>query len=69
MNRRMVWVEDDHFTGWSCSNCRWAVSAPRLDTTVATLAFNRSAQDGFEKHDCVPTEHKPRVQAQAAGAS
>ena len=25
---------------------------PRLDSTVAALAFNRVAQETFEKHDC-----------------
>jgi len=25
---------------------------PRLESTVAALAFNRMVQDTFEKHDC-----------------
>jgi hypothetical protein len=67
MNRHMIWAEDENFTGWCCSRCPWGLVAPRLESTVAALAFNRSAQDGFEKHDCVSTAHKPRVRAQAAG--
>ncbi len=53
VTKRMVWAEDEDFTGWCCSQCRWAVTAPRLDTTVAALAFNRSAEEGFNKHSCV----------------
>jgi len=48
----MIWAEDEDFTGWCCSHCRWAVIAPRLDTTVAALAFNRSAEESFNKHSC-----------------
>jgi len=52
MAKRMIWVEDEHFTGWCCSRCPWGVIAPCLESTVAALAFNRVAQDGFEKHEC-----------------
>jgi hypothetical protein len=52
MQRRMIWVEGDDFTGWCCSACHWGMTAPRLDSTVAALAFNRVAQESFEKHDC-----------------
>jgi len=48
----MIWAEDEDFTGWCCSECRWAVAAPHLDTTVAALAFNRSAEESFKKHFC-----------------
>jgi hypothetical protein len=53
MSESMVWIEEDHFEGWHCSKCSWAFSAIRADTTVAVLAFNRAAQDGFERHHCV----------------
>ena len=52
MNRRIIWIEDETFTGWCCSHCTWGLTAPRLESTVAALAFNRVAQEGFEKHDC-----------------
>ncbi len=52
MNRRIIWIEDETFTGWCCSHCTWGFTAPRLESTVAALAFNRVAQEGFEKHDC-----------------
>ena len=52
MNKRLIWVEDDDFAGWCCSQCTWGISAPRLESTVAALAFNRLAQETFEKHKC-----------------
>jgi len=66
VTKRMIWAEDEDFTGWRCCQCRWTVIAPRLDTTVAVLAFNRIAQEGFEKHRCVPTSEKPKARAQSA---
>jgi hypothetical protein len=52
MDRRMIWAEDDEFTGWCCSDCQWGIIMPRLESTVAALAFNRLAQEEFQKHDC-----------------
>jgi hypothetical protein len=51
-NKRLIWVEDDDFTGWCCSHCMWGITAPYLESTVAALAFNRLAQETFEKHTC-----------------
>jgi len=39
MNKRLIWVEGDDFTGWCCSHCTWAITAPRLESTVAALVF------------------------------
>ena len=69
MSRRMIWLEDDHFAGWSCSQCRWSVSAFLLDTTVAALAYNRTAQEGFEQHNCVASTQKVKARAQTVGRS
>jgi hypothetical protein len=52
MDKRLIWVEDERFTGWCCSQCSWGLISPRIESTVAALAFNRMAQEGFEKHDC-----------------
>jgi len=52
MNKRLIWVDDDHFTGWCCSLCDWGITCPPLDSTVAALAFNRVAQEDFDKHSC-----------------
>lgn len=51
----MIWAENDDFTGWCCSHCLWGLIAPRLETTVAALAFNRVAQESFDKHTCAGT--------------
>jgi hypothetical protein len=48
----MILVEDEKITGWCCSDCPWSIAAPYLDSTVAAIAFNRLAQEGFDKHDC-----------------
>jgi hypothetical protein len=48
----MIWVQDERLTGWCCSHCTWDITAPRLESTVAALAFNRVAQETFEKHAC-----------------
>jgi len=55
MNRELIWIDGDDFTGWCCSRCTWGMTTPRLDSTVAALAFNRLAQQDFEKHPCVHT--------------
>jgi hypothetical protein len=52
MTRHMIWAEDEKFTGWCCSQCLWGIVAPRLESTVAALAFNREAQKSFDGHAC-----------------
>jgi hypothetical protein len=47
MNKRLIWVEGDDFTGWCCSHCPWGITAPHLESTVAALAFNRVAHEDF----------------------
>jgi hypothetical protein len=59
MSKSLIWVEEDDFTGWSCSHCPWGITAPRCDTTVAALAFNRVAQETFEKHNCAAHPSRP----------
>src|SRR2546425_9434465 len=58
MNKRLIWVEGDDFTGWCCSHCTWGITAPHLESTVAALAFNRLAQGTFEKHTCADGNHQ-----------
>ena len=55
MNRELIWIDGDDFTGWCCSRCTWGMTTPRLDSTVAALAFNRVAQQDFTQHSCVNT--------------
>ncbi len=52
MERRLIWVDGDTFSGWCCSDCDWGMTAPRLQSTVAALAFNRLAQQTFDNHNC-----------------
>ena len=58
MHKRLIWIEGDYFTGWSCSHCPWGITAPRLESTVAALAFNRLAQETFEKHTCAASTQR-----------
>jgi hypothetical protein len=58
-NKPMIWAEAYDFTGWCCSHCSWGISA-RLESTVAALAFNRIAQETFEKHVCADTSRQDR---------
>jgi len=58
MSKRLIWVEGDDFTGWCCSLCPWGITAPRLESTVAALAFNRLARETFEKHNCAGSIHR-----------
>jgi hypothetical protein len=52
MGRRMIWLDNEEFSGWCCSECQWGLLVPRLESTVAALAFNRLAQQEFANHDC-----------------
>jgi hypothetical protein len=61
----MIWVEDDHSAGWSCPHCNWALSAFRLDTTIAALAYNRTTQQGFEQHDCIANTQKVKAKGES----
>jgi hypothetical protein len=60
-------MEDDHCAGWSCSQCSWILSPLRLDTTVAALAYNSTAQGAFDRHDCIARKQKGKARAQTAG--
>ena len=62
MNKRLIWGEGDDFTGWCCSHCTWGLTAPHLDSTVAALAFNRNAQESFEKHRCDDSAHTAHIE-------
>ena len=44
MSKRLIWVER-RLHGWCCSHCTWGITAPRLESTTAALAFNRLAQE------------------------
>jgi hypothetical protein len=60
MNKHLISIDGDDFSGWCCSRCTWGMTTPLLESTVAALAFNRLAQEDFEKHTC-----KPNLEADA----
>jgi hypothetical protein len=60
MRKRLIRIEGDDFTAWCCSHCTWGITAPRFESTVAALAFNRLAQETFEKHNCTDSTHQGR---------
>ena len=53
MDKRLIRVDGDDFSGWCCSRCTWGMTTPLLESTVAALAFNRVAQEDFERHSCI----------------
>jgi hypothetical protein len=63
MNKHLIWVDGDDFSGWCCSSCEWSITAPHLESTVAAPAFNRLAQETFEKHNCADGTRRdlPRI--------
>jgi hypothetical protein len=54
MHKHLISIDGDDFSGWCCSRCTWGMTTPLLESTVAALAFNRLAQEDFEKHACKP---------------
>jgi len=53
MDKQLIQVDDDDFSGWGCSRCTWGMTTPLLESTVAALDFNRVAHQDFERHACV----------------
>ena len=52
MIRYMVWVVGEICEGWGCTRCDWVIAVPPLESTVAALQYNRTAQKTFDAHDC-----------------
>jgi len=49
MARELVWLENNSFAAWGCSECHWLVVNPetkRSETPPLTV------KDAFKKHDC-----------------
>ena len=62
MPRRLTWVYDEGFEGWTCSECAWTYRIPELLADPdARAAYDRIASANFAKHDCRATvkEQKP----------
>jgi hypothetical protein len=64
--RALVWVANDAFNGWICSQCEWNSPLPTLlAASDAKAAYDRLAEGKFRQHSC---EHfRPRMQAPEAG--
>ncbi len=60
MNKHLIRVDGDDFSGWCWSRCTWGMTTPLVESTVAALAFSRVAHEDFEKHNC---EHKVQEDA------
>jgi hypothetical protein len=58
MDKRLIWVDGDNFSGWCCSHCSWGMTVPHLDSTVAALAFNRTARKILKSTIAPSTETK-----------
>jgi hypothetical protein len=62
MQRKLVWVEEERFQGWGCSECAWlfnpsgAPSGNSLDEMMEN--YERRREKDFAAHVC--TEH-PRT--------
>jgi hypothetical protein len=53
MDKQLIRVDGDDFSGCGCSRCTWGMTTPLLESTVAALDFNRAAHQDFERHACV----------------
>ncbi len=58
MNKRLISIDGDNFSGWCCSRCTWGITTPVPESTVATLAFNRVAQEDSKN---TPAPRRQRV--------
>jgi len=62
MRRKLVWIEEEQFWGWSCSECRWVFhpSGTPIGTSLDEMKQNyeRQRDKEFAAHICA--EH-PRV--------
>ena len=60
MSKRSIWVEGVDFHRLVLLPLHLGITAPRLEGTRAALAFNRLAQETFEKHNCADSTHQVR---------
>ena len=53
MARTMIWITQNHFTGWGCSECEWNFPVPTLlADPEAKSAYDRLSSSKFADHDC-----------------
>jgi hypothetical protein len=62
MARELVWLENNSFAAWGCSECSWIVNPE----TKRSKKPSTSVEDAFKKHDCAAS---PRYQRKMPGTS
>ena len=65
MTKRLTWVDNGGFEGWTCSECAWTYPIPELlADPEAKDAYDRIASANFAKHACgaTPKEKKPYLE-------
>jgi hypothetical protein len=62
MRRKLLWIEEQHFWGWSCSECAWLFRplGPLVGESIDDMKvhYEKQRDDEFTSHVC--TEH-PRA--------
>jgi len=49
----MIWIADQNFLGWACSQCEWNYPVPSLlADPEAKSAYDRLAKGKFAEHAC-----------------
>jgi hypothetical protein len=62
MARELVWLENDTFAAWGCSECSWIVNPE----TKRSEKPSTRVKDAFNKHDCAAF---PRFTKKRLGSS
>lgn len=62
MRRKLVWIEEQHFRGWGCSECAWMFNPSGSPTgkSLDEMKQNYEQQRGKEFTSHVCAEH-PRA--------
>jgi hypothetical protein len=64
--RTLIWVKDETYQGWTCSECEWNSPLPTLLTaTEAKTAYDRLAEGKFHQHRC--QDYRPRQPQSGTG--
>src|SRR2546428_6457917 len=69
MARKLTWVDDEKFDGWTCSECAWTYPIPELlADPEAKAAYDRIASANFAKHTyrAISKEPKPSQEGNIA---
>jgi len=60
MRRRLVWIEEQHFWGWGCSECAWLFRplGPLVGESIDNMKvhYEKQRDKQFASHVCA--EHR-----------